>query len=134
MKKKDSNKTGDKTPGQINLFELIPVQNMEWETRENGLVSLLKPKFKNPLLAKYLLPRLKNPYYRVKLDEVGTCVWKQCNGENSVKEIAEILYQEFGQKLEPVHDRLSLFLQSLERNQFIKYKNLNQNQQKHDSS
>ncbi|MBS3819316.1 PqqD family protein [bacterium] len=126
MKKRIKNKNKEKETTQINLLDLVPVRNIEWEKRKNGLVSLLKPKFKNPILAKYVLPRLKNPYYRIKLDEIGTCVWTHCDGGKTVREIADILYQNFGKKVEPLHDRLSLFLQRLEKNGFIKYKNLNQ--------
>ena len=107
---------------KINLLELIPVRNIEWERSGEGLIVLLKPKLKNPFFARHLLPRLKNPYYKVKLDSVGSFIWQQCDGSLTVRRLADNLKDKFGEDIEPVYDRLSLFLQSLEKNCFIIYK------------
>ncbi len=107
---------------QINLLELVPIRNIGWKKSDEGLTVLLKPKVKNPFLAKHIIPRLKNPYYRIRLDDVGSFIWEQCNGIQTVKEIADSLSEKFGDKVEPVYDRLALFLQSLERNRFILYR------------
>ena len=107
----------------INLLELIPVRALKWEKSEEGLVVLLKPKFKSPVLTKYLLPRMKNPYFRIKLDFIGSFMWNACDGRRNVQEIGKMLGKEFAEKAEPVFDRLALFLQSLEKNRFIHYKN-----------
>lgn len=109
---------------KINLLELIPVRNINWK-EEDGLIVLLKPKFKHSLFKKYILPRLKNPYFKVKLDSVGSFIWKHCDGSLTVKEIARGLKDKFGDKIEPLYDRLVLFLQSLEKNHFITYKWIN---------
>lgn len=108
---------------EINLLDLIPEKNIEWEKNGEGLIVLLKPKFKNPFLAKHLLSRLKNPYYRIKLDVVGSFIWELCDGHSTVKELARKLKDKFKDKVEPLYDRLGLFLQNLEKNHFIYYKN-----------
>lgn len=87
------------------------------------MIVLLKPKFKNPFLARHLLPRLKNPYYKIWLDAVGSCVWEHCDGLLTVKEVGRKLKDKFGDQLEPLYDRLARFLQDLEKNRFIYYKN-----------
>ena len=107
---------------KINLLDLIPVRNIKWEKKEDGLIVLLKPKFELALLKKYVLPRLKNPCYRIKLDPVGTFIWELCDGNLSVKKLAKSLKEKFGDEVEPFYDRLALFLQSLEKNHFIFYK------------
>ena len=107
----------------INLLDLIPTRILKWEKIEEGLVVLLKPKFKNPFLSKHILPRLKNPYYKIKLDSTGSYLWLACDGKRNVQEIGKILEEKFGEKVDPLYDRLALFLQSLERNRFIQYKN-----------
>ncbi len=109
---------------QINLLELIPVKNLDWEKQDDGIIVLLKPKFKHPFLKKHVLSRLKRPFYRVKLDDVGSFIWEQCDGKTPVKHVAQSLKEEFGEKIEPLHDRLALFLQHLERNHFIVFKGL----------
>jgi hypothetical protein len=108
----------------INLLELIPVQNLQSEKNEEGLFTLLKPKFSQPLLAKYLLPRLKRPHFKVKLDEIGSFIWNLCDGNHAVKEIGLRLREEFGDRVEPLYERLGVFFQSLEKNRFISFKNL----------
>jgi len=113
-----------KVKREINLLDLIPVKNIEWQKNKEGLIVLLKPKFKNPFLAEHLLPRLKNPHYKVRLDAVGSSVWEFCDGCLTVKELGKRLKDEFGDKVEPLYERLSLFLQNLEKNRFIYYKNL----------
>ncbi|UCC41149.1 MAG: PqqD family protein [Candidatus Aminicenantes bacterium] len=107
---------------QINLLDLIPVRNIDWKKEEDGLIVLLKPKFKNPLLVKHVLPRLKKPYYKIKLDDVGSALWELCDGTLTVEKLAERMKDRFGEKIEPLYDRLALFLQNLERNRLIKYK------------
>ena len=115
MKKNGVEKT------KINLLDLIPVRNIKWEKKED-LIILLKPKFKHPFLKKNVLPRLKNPCYKIRLDPVGTFIWELCDGSLSVKKLAKSLKDEFGDKVEPLYDRLALFLHSLEKNHFIFYK------------
>lgn len=109
---------------QINLLELIPIKNIEWEKNEDGLIILLKPKFKHPFFKKHILPRLKYPFYKINLDDVGSFVWEWCDGKKNVEEIAQGLKEEFGEKVEPLYDRLALFLQNLEKNHFIIFKGL----------
>jgi hypothetical protein len=109
---------------EINLLDLIPVQNIQSIQNEEGFFVLLKPKFSHPLLIKHLLHRLKKPHYKISLDEVGSFIWKFCDGENTVKDIAEKLKENFGSRIDPLYERLSLFLQNLEKNKFIRFKNL----------
>ena len=107
---------------EINLLDLTPVRNIEWEKKEDGLIVLLKPKFKLAFLKKYVLPRLKSPYFKIKLDRVGSFIWENCDGSLRVGELAKSLQDKFGEDVEPLYDRLALFLHSLEKNDLIFYK------------
>jgi len=109
---------------EVNLLELIPARNIGWEKSDKGIVVLLKPKFQHAILKKRILPRLKKPYYCVKLDEVGSYFWESCDGKKTVRDIAQAMKSQFGEKIEPVYERLSLFLQSLEKNKFIRFSGL----------
>ena len=108
----------------VNLLELIPDQNILSEKTDDGLYVLLKPKYRHPWLVKYMLPRLKNPHYKIKLDDIGSYTWSLCDGRNTIKEISEKLKKEFGNKVEPLYERLGIFFQNLEKNKFITFKNL----------
>ncbi|MCP2518848.1 PqqD family protein [Candidatus Aminicenantes bacterium AC-335-A11] len=114
MKKKENT--------NINFLDLVPVRNIEWERGEGGLIVLLKPKFKNKFIVKYFLPKMKKPFFRIRLDEIGSYVWELCNEENTVSEIGIKLKERFGEKIEPVYDRLIIFLKQLERGKCIKFK------------
>lgn len=109
---------------ETNLLDLIPVQNIRSRQKEEGFYVLLKPKFTHPLLVKHLLPRLKNPYFKIKLDEIGSFIWNLCDGKNTVKDIGNLLRKRFGERIEPLHDRVGLFFQNLEKNKFITFRNL----------
>lgn len=112
----------DKNQAQINLLHLVPVQNTKCEIKEDGLVVLFKPKFAHTLLIKYLLPLMKHPYYKIKLDDIGSFFWLKCDGTRTVKEIAELHKNKFEDRVEPLYDRIAQFLANLEKNRLIIFK------------
>ena len=111
-------------PSPVNLLQLIPVQNILSDKTEDELYVLLKPKYRHPWMVKHILPRLKNPHYKIKLDDIGSFIWGLCDGRQTVKEISGKLSEQFGDKVEPLYERLATFFQSLEKNRFITFKNL----------
>ena len=116
----------DKTDGErINLLDLVPVRTISWTRDDEGRAVLLKPKYRHPFLVKYLVPLLKRPNYRIKLDDVGSFLWTRCDGRTAVGAMGRELSAEFGEAVEPLNERLALFLQSLERHGFIAYKREN---------
>ncbi|MCX6143272.1 MAG: PqqD family protein [Ignavibacteriales bacterium] len=103
----------------INLLELTPEQRAPWETAENGNVVVLIPKFHHELLVKWLVPRLKYPHVRVKLDKLGSFVWKQCDGRTTVAEMAARLRTEFQDSAGSAEDRIRTFLLMLEKSDLV---------------
>lgn len=77
------------------------------------------PKFGEHLLGKWLMKQMKNPNYRLKLDELGSFVWEHCNGMEDVQEIGEKLKKKYGERVEPVYDRLNIFFRQLEKTKSI---------------
>lgn len=114
------NKKSKESP-ELNLLELVPQKNIEWEKTEEGLTCLLKPKLQLPILKKHILPRLKHPYYRINLDKIGSLFWESCDGVRTVEEIAKRMKAALGEEVEPLYDRITLFLQKLEKNKFIRF-------------
>jgi hypothetical protein len=103
-----------------NLLELKPVRVLEWETKENGSVVLLVPKFHNPFLVKYLVPRLAKPFIRLELDATGSFVWQECDGNSTVSVIADRVKSRFGENFDPDYSRIGNFIRQLLRNEFIR--------------
>lgn len=108
----------------VNLLDLVPVPVVRSETKSDGCVVLLKPKFTNILLQKHLLPRMRRPFFRISLDDLGSFIWSRCDGKRTVRELAVLHKQRFGEKAEPLHDRLAEFLRTLERNRFIRFEGI----------
>lgn len=99
----------------LNLLELTPSKLVPWEPGEDGTVVVLLPKFRNPLLVRWLVPRMKSPDIRIKLDKIGSFVWTLCDGKTTVAEIADRMVAEFGDSAAAAHDRIRQFLFSLEK-------------------
>lgn len=102
-----------------NLWDLKPKRNAEWEMTDEGKIVVLVPKFRNPFLVKWLLPYLAKPFFRIKLDDVGTLIWQQSDGATPVSSIAESLQRKFGASVEPVDARINHFLRQLERGDLV---------------
>jgi hypothetical protein len=106
-------------PPAPNLLDLAPRRKVEAERTPEGRAVLLRPKFMRGPLARWVQPRLRRPYYRIHLDDIGTFVWDHLDGETTVGRIAERAKEHFGERIEPVYERLHLFLQQLEQGKMI---------------
>jgi len=111
----------------LNLLELYPLHNVRWKQNDDGLVVLLSPRIKNPLLVKLIGRFIKRPDYQIKLDEFGSFVWHHIDGLTNVQHIGDALSNKYGEKIDPVFQRLSLFINSLAHNKFIILREKNNN-------
>jgi len=110
-----------------NLLLFIPEHAREWEiNQESQLVIIKKPKFENEFLKKHILSRMRRPYFRINLDAYGSFVWKNIDGHTTVYEIGSRLKTVFGESIEPVYERLAIFIQTLAQNKCINYQVKNQ--------
>ena len=60
---------------------------------------------------------------KLTLDEKCTAVWDLIDGKTSVELIGEQLLSIYGARIEPVYERLTLLLATLESNKMIRYEN-----------
>jgi len=109
----------------INYLELTPYRKYDHNLKEDGLIDILVPRFSDRILGKLLQPRLKNPFIRANLDELGTATWLEINGKSKVGEIISTLEKNLGDKVHPSQPRITLFLSYLHRNGFINFKEFN---------
>jgi hypothetical protein len=101
-----------------NVLEMIPSHNSVFE-EENGRITVLLPRKQNGFVARFFPQRLLISNFKLHLDDYGTYVWKQINGCKTVFEIAHELKQQFGAEIEPVYERLGLFINLLAQRQLI---------------
>ncbi len=105
------------------MLNLTPFRKIEHKFEENGLVTLLYPKFKNTKFNKFMLGR-RSLYINMKLDEIGTASWLLIDGKKNAGQIADELNEKLGEKIQPVHDRLGKFLSLLYNNKYISFKEI----------
>lgn len=104
-----------------NFLNFVPVPNPQntWDSdRETGRVTirLVNRGFYNRLAQRFFhTPRIS----RVDLDEYGSFLWRQMDGERTVGQLAELMKERFGGEAEPLYDRLVRYMQILRNNRLI---------------
>lgn len=103
-----------------NYLEKIPShkQGINWSQDENSLVTL---EMQNCGLANYLAQKLlKKPKVSfIHLEEFGSFIWTHIDGKRDIIAIGELVKEHFGEKAEPLYERLSQYIKTLEANSFI---------------
>lgn len=105
----------------VNLLELTPCRTADWE-EVDGLVVLLRPAPASAGVGGRLdrfLHRLSPK--RIRLDELGTFAWLRMGGERTVGEVAQLMREQFGEKVEPTEERLGHLVVMLRREGFLAY-------------
>ncbi|SHH38072.1 PqqD family protein [Tepidibacter thalassicus] len=105
-----------------NLLDFIPVKNEKytWVENENGLISIIikRDGFVDKLMQKAFNTPKKTT---VDLDEIGSLVWKNINGKNSIEKIGNILIEHLNDT-DFIYERLAKYIQMLNNNDFITFK------------
>ncbi len=103
----------------MNLLTYTATHNVEWTENDSGQVVLTCPRIINPFMKKIFKPFIKKQYYKVTLDDFGSFVWKHIDNTRTIKMIADLLYNEFGESIQPVYERLGIFINTLGKHNFI---------------
>lgn len=106
-----------------NYLDKIPFKNpvINWETNSDNIVTLLieNKGFFNRMAQKLLK---KPKVSQIHLDENGSFVWPLIDGEKDITEIGKYVKEHFGERAEPLYERLAKFFQILESYNFIGFK------------
>ena len=95
-----------------------PKQLVNW-IEKDGVVSLKVRKFKSRI-GRWFCHAFKKPeYFMINLDELGTFIWKRCNGEKTVETILHELEKNYDEKM--MKERLYYFLSALKRYGYIEF-------------
>lgn len=90
--------------------------NIDYELNEDGTVTILE-KQDHKIQKFFRKLKFKIPQYKkVTLDEYSSTVFTQINGKRTVKEIGEILEIKYGEKIQPLYERLLVFLNHIDVN------------------
>ena len=96
-----------------------PRRLLDWRELDDGRCVVLRPQFGEGRIGRWLASKLGDSFYRIRLDDVGTFIWKACDGETPLTEIAGRLRAEFGARVEPAEERLARFVHSMLRSRMI---------------
>jgi len=112
---------------KANLLEMTPFRILEHEMNHE-MVNVLLPRFNSKFWGPILQPLLaeNKKYIKINLDEFGSATWLKMNGSVKVYEISSFLKEKFGEKIEPVDERLGKFLSMLYEQRFISFTELKQ--------
>ena len=80
---------------------------------------VLRPKLGDSRIGRWLAARLGAPCYRIRLDDIGTIIWKACDGETPLTEMGRRLRDAFGERVEPAGERLARFVRMMLRSRMI---------------
>lgn len=108
-----------KEKGKDNFLLYIPHRsnNVEWENRKGKVVLIFHH---DKLIEKTVRLFIKRPKTTtLELDEIGSAVWKLIDGEKNIYEIGQKLKEEFGDKAEPLYERLIMFIRYLNKRRWI---------------
>lgn len=108
-----------------NTLDLTPIRIHKDKVSEDGMVTVFVPKFKNELAKKYIVPKLKSSNFNIKLDELGSEVWKKMDGKNKVHEIIRQLSEKYGNDFKKPEERITEYLFQLYEQKLISFNELN---------
>ncbi len=111
---------------KANLLDLTTVRLHECEEDETGKVVILVRKFKNAWFSHFALGR-RSPVIRIRLDEIGSKVWKAMDGKCSVTALLDHLnkhWNEAPEKISELDKRLAAFISIMYDNRYISFREL----------
>lgn len=107
-----------------NFLDYVPRHNklFPYQKKENGRIEV---KVKNTGLARKATQLLlrKPKYSYIELDDFGSFVWEQMDGERTILDIGEKVKERFQEEAEPLYPRLTKFIKILHNNKYIVYQN-----------
>ena len=111
---------------KANLLDLTPVRLHEYEEEEKGKVVILVKKFKNVRFAYFALGG-HSPVIRIRLDEIGSEVWKTIDGVSNVAVLLDHLntrWSDIPEKTCELEKRLTGFLSIMYDNRYISFREI----------
>ncbi len=110
----------------LNYLDARPIRSYGESVDENNFVTVLIPKFKNRFAVKFVLPYMRHKFFKVKLDELGSAAWLLVDNKRNVNQIASELVKKFGEKIQPVEERLTRFFTGIYEQRLITFLEIQQ--------
>ena len=111
-----------KKPGMENYLERIPLPSpgISWSAdAEGGVTLFLENKGGFHWLAQKLLRKPRQS--QIHLDEMGSFLWPLMDGERNLLALGLLVEQQFGEKAQPLYERLAKYFQILDSYRLISW-------------
>lgn len=105
-----------------NYLERIPAKkdSISWTTDENGIVTLaIENKGVFNKFAQVFFKKPKISY--IHLEEFGSFIWQLIDGEKDIIEIGKLVEEHFGEKAQPLYERLAKYFTMLDNCGFVRF-------------
>ena len=106
---------------QLNLLDCTPVRepDLRWTEDENGIITIhrVHTSFTDRLIHTVTKRPLRQTH--ITLEEFGSFLWKNMDGRTTLRDLANMLKDEFGEKAEPLYPRLEKYVVTLKNNKLI---------------
>ena len=104
----------------FNYLDYVPrkIENIEYSVNEsgNGVLRIENTGFYN-VLARKLFKRPK--YSNIELEEYGTFIWEFIDGKNTIYDISLKVKNNFGEKAEPLYERICKYFSIMADNKLV---------------
>lgn len=107
---------------QENYLEKIPCHKagLGWSQDDGGMVTLeMENRGIANRIAQKLLKKPRVSY--IHLEEFGSFIWLSIDGKRDITAIGELVREKFGEKAEPLYERLAQYIKTLHTNGFISF-------------
>lgn len=106
-----------------NYLDYIPRRNPEYTWEQNkknhAVIHVINKGLYNKLAQKVFH---KPEVSHIELDDFGSYIWEQIDGSTTIYTISQRVKERFGEKAEPLYDRLVKYFEILLHNKFVMYK------------
>ena len=95
---------------QDNFLEYIPKikEGISWKPEQDHVIIDMENKGLANRIAQICFGRPKVSH--ITLEELGSFIWQQIDGEKSILQIGELVREAFGEKAEPLYERLAQYM------------------------
>ncbi len=116
-------KKQSRAKAEDNFLLFVPhIKHEDWEEKKGSVYLIF---YHNHPIQKAANWLVKKPNKSdIKLDELGSAVWKSIDGSRNIFELGELIRDKFGESCEPLYDRLVPFLRYLNRRGWIYFENV----------
>ena len=103
------------------FLSFVPVRaDYEWTVDDEGIVHIKVPKFQSKWGKRMCKLLHRKETFTADMDRLGSLVWMQCTGKNTVEDILDVLKKEYGDEKD-LDQRLFLFLRQMKNLNYISY-------------